>query len=103
MWATLYFSATDRTNGVELWKSDGTASGTVMVKDINPGAGASNPSSFVNVGGILYFRAINGTSGAELWKSDGTASGTVMIKDINPGPIQSELARECGRYALFYR
>jgi ELWxxDGT repeat protein len=25
-------------NGAELWKTDGTAAGTVMVKDICPGA-----------------------------------------------------------------
>ena len=30
----LIFRASDGTNGRELWKSDGTASGTVMVKDI---------------------------------------------------------------------
>ena len=33
----LYFNANDGNNGYELWKSDGTASGTVMVKDINIG------------------------------------------------------------------
>mgnify|MGYP003687910505 CR=1 FL=1 len=43
---TLYFSGTDGTNGYELWKSDGTASGTVMVKDINSGSGDSNPYQF---------------------------------------------------------
>ena len=35
---TLYFVAQDGSNGYELWKSDGTASGTVMVKDINSGS-----------------------------------------------------------------
>ena len=38
---TLYFGANDGTNGDELWKSDGTASGTVMVKDIYSGSGSS--------------------------------------------------------------
>ena len=31
----MFFAANDSTNGLELWKSDGTRSGTVMVKDIN--------------------------------------------------------------------
>ncbi len=33
---TLFFTADDGMNGSELWKSDGTEAGTVMVKDINP-------------------------------------------------------------------
>ena len=85
----LFFSAEDGTNGVELWKSDGTASGTVMVKDINSGSGESfsytpaiSPVVFNNE---LYFQAKDGTSGLELWKSDGTASGTVMVQDIYSG------------------
>jgi ELWxxDGT repeat protein len=34
-----YFRATDGTHGYELCKTDGTVAGTVIVKDINPGAG----------------------------------------------------------------
>src|SRR5262245_57665670 len=35
----IYFSANDGTTGTELWKTDGTATGTVLVKDIRPGSG----------------------------------------------------------------
>jgi uncharacterized repeat protein (TIGR01451 family) len=81
----LYFTANDGTNGQELWKSDGTAGGTVLVKDINPGSGSSSPSYLTALNGALYFAADDGTNGNELWKSDGTAGGTVMVKDIKPG------------------
>ncbi len=33
---TLFFSATDPVRGTELFKSDGTSAGTVLLKDINP-------------------------------------------------------------------
>ena len=82
---TLYFVANDGINGKELWKTDGTASGTVMIKDINSGSSSSDPSYLVAFGNTLYFRADDGTNGSELWKSDGTASGTVMVKDIISG------------------
>ena len=80
----VYFAADDGVNGNELWKSDGTAAGTVLVEDINPGAGSSVPSYLTNVSGTLFFAASNGVDGIELWKSDGTAAGTVLVKDISP-------------------
>jgi ELWxxDGT repeat protein len=83
---TFYFTANNGTNGIELWKSDGTAAGTTLVKDIYPGPGSANPAQLTNMNGTLYFTADDGVSGYELWKSDGTAAGTVRVVDLNPGP-----------------
>ncbi len=83
--STFYFVATDEIHGTELWKSDGTEAGTVIVKDIAWGTASSMPSNIVNLNGILYFAADDMNNGRELWKSDGTDFGTIMIKDINPG------------------
>src|SRR5262249_13146148 len=81
---TLFFSADDRTHWWELWKSDGTAAGTVLVKDIYPG-GPSYPGSLTNVNGTRFFSAWGGTHGVVLWESDATAAGTTLAKDIFPG------------------
>jgi ELWxxDGT repeat protein len=85
---TLFFRADNEVNGSELWKSDGTAAGTVLVKDIRPGS-SSSPSNLTAVGNTLFFSANNGVNGEELWKSDGTAAGTVLVKDISPGSSSS--------------
>ncbi|MCC6746792.1 MAG: hypothetical protein IT371_03980 [Deltaproteobacteria bacterium] len=86
---SLYFQAGDAATGTELWRTDGTLAGTMLVKDLNPGPGSSYPYPLVVFDGALYFGASDGTSGYELWKSDGTAAGTVRVKDLNPGTASS--------------
>src|SRR5262249_30063474 len=83
--STVFFKANDGRTGFELWKSDGTAGKTELVKDINtsfPGA-SSYPSQLTDVNGTLFFSATDDGVHGELWKSDGTAHGTVKVKDIN--------------------
>ena len=63
--STLYFQASNGTNGYELWKSDGSADGTVMVKDINAGAADSSPSYLAVIGSTLYFQAGDAATGFE--------------------------------------
>src|SRR5438105_7542425 len=41
--ASVFFTATDRDHGRELWKTNGTPAGTALVKDIQPGSGSSYP------------------------------------------------------------
>jgi ELWxxDGT repeat protein len=82
---TLYFTAEKEGYGIELWKTDGTESGTTMVKDINSGSSSSNPNHFFIYNNEIYFTASTSSNGRELWKTNGTDAGTVMIKDIYPG------------------
>ncbi len=80
---TLFFKGNDGTTGNELWKSDGTAAGTVIVKDIVPGTIGSEPQELTEVNGTLFFVANDDLHGWEVWKSDGTAEGTMLVKNIN--------------------
>ena len=72
-------------SGTELWRTDGTEGGTVLVKDIQPGFGSSDPLRLTAAGNVLYFAAVTMDQGRELWKSDGTEEGTQLVKDVNPG------------------
>ncbi|HEV8436400.1 MAG TPA: hypothetical protein VGR95_23530 [Thermoanaerobaculia bacterium] len=84
------FVANDGVHGREMWASDGTESGTVMLADVNPGSGSGAPATFITIAGsLLYFDGVSPTSGRELWCSDGTPGGTHLVTDLNPGSSTS--------------
>ena len=81
----IYFNAIqEETNS--LWRTDGTVSGTVLIK--------SNIQvyQFAATDSLLFFSANEPFTGTELWVSDGTASGTHIVKDIVTGPESSNPA-----------
>lgn len=86
----LYFAADDGVHGTEPWKSDGTAAGTVLLRDVLPGPEDSGAglTPFVPAGnhGAVAFSASDGVSGLELWTTDGTPEGTRRFADLFPGP-----------------
>jgi ELWxxDGT repeat protein len=90
----VFFSTGTPDTGIEMWLTDGTAAGTGMVLDIQPGPGSSlNKSGRARndiwIGGQLLFEADDGVHGTELWVSDGTAAGTHILADIRLGSTGS--------------
>ncbi|HEY4941834.1 MAG TPA: hypothetical protein VII56_10430 [Rhizomicrobium sp.] len=87
----LIFTNYDVTHGTELWISNGTSGGTVLLKDILPGATSSATNAFpqglTTVGNTVFFQDGDGVGGIDLWKTDGTAAGTVMVKHIESANI----------------
>ena len=84
--------ATDGPHGRELWKSDGTPTGTTRVKDINTQTGYALPHDLTAVGSTVFFGADDGLHGDELWKTDGTPGNTAMVTNIAAGAAGASIA-----------
>lgn len=69
----LLFNATDAPAHEELWRSDGTDTGTYSL----------TPQTSMNLRdhAVIYNNNFYFASGNELWKTDGTIAGTVIVKD----------------------
>jgi ELWxxDGT repeat protein len=72
----LYLVADDGASGVEIWKSDGTEAGTVVMTDVNSPHVGVLLTSLHGVGSALYFSV--GYSN-QLWKLDGSTLSTATV------------------------
>lgn len=81
------FLGHDATNEFGLWKTDGTSSGTALVKDLIEtinlnGTVRSNVSTMSTVGDRVTFWVKTSESVTELFISDGTSNGTVAVEPV---------------------
>ena len=76
------FYADDGVHGIEPWVTDGTTSGTKLLKDIAPGASSSIPlysNQITVMGNKAYFAGSSGELDHALWSTDGTTEGTQLV------------------------
>lgn len=89
----VFLRANDGVHGLEPWVTDGTAAGTTLLTDVNPGAGDSlgfgNGGAFFTWNGATYFGAWTTAGNLEPWITDGTPAGTQQLVELNPGPTGS--------------
>lgn len=95
------YVAVHRTVGWDLWVSDGTVSGTHLVKNLDLPYPPTLRHAPGTVDGILFAASGNG-EGYELWRSTGFAATTSRLRDINPGANSSSpvFLEETGPYLL---
>ncbi|MBX3740179.1 MAG: hypothetical protein KF712_04265 [Akkermansiaceae bacterium] len=86
-----HFTADDGVHGTELWRSDGTAEGTRMVKDLLPGQASSKPQWLTVFKGEVWFAASDSTGNQRVWRTDGTDAGTRMEMNAGDGRAYPEV------------
>jgi ELWxxDGT repeat protein len=98
----LYVSAKTDTTGYEPYRTDGTAAGTVLLRDVYTGTGDSFPTDFTAVGPTVYFAATSAAAGRELWKTDGTPAGTVPAADLTAGSASTAFGAMYASNGILY-
>src|SRR5205807_320836 len=77
--STLYFLEDVSQTGtprVKLFRSNGTAAGTIAVMDVQPNAAGQ----LTNVNGVLYF-----VNGQALWKTDPSSNTAISVAPLQSG------------------
>jgi ELWxxDGT repeat protein len=88
---TLFFTANDGTNGVQLWKTDGTPGGTVRLTSTNVAGGGLSPSNLVTVGSLIYFVGTDGGSGPGVFRFDPSTNILTLVFRAQAGTVPASL------------
>ena len=67
-------------SGQNLWITNGTRSGTRLIRRVASADGGRNVSVAV-AGHTFFFTRLSQSHGYQLWRSDGTAHGTTVVRD----------------------
>lgn len=78
---SIIFRAQTAAEGIELWSSDGTAGGTHLLRDFNPGTQSSEMTFIPFSNGELFISAQDTMSSTTSYilKTDGTDIGTIQV------------------------
>ncbi len=81
-----------------LYRSDGTAAGTIALAQTKQSRSSPTfisanriDARFVGFQGRVYFRGYDAATGDELWSTDGTPLGTSMVADLTPGAASTTM------------
>lgn len=95
-----WFFANNGATGDEIWRSDGTASGTVQVLDLVPNGGVTNgTNTIVPAAGKLFFTTTYPEKA--LWVLDSPGGTPQMLKVLASGTSQSYYMRPLANGVVF--
>lgn len=88
----IYFRADNGVDGFEMWKSDGTNAGTIMIQNIYPTGTSVSDVHFVDAigtiaGQYLFFTANDSVHGYQLYKINSMGVPSI-VKDFDPSTTQ---------------
>ncbi len=84
------FAAVGPGLGAELWRTDGTAAGTLLLRDLFPGPQSSAPVFLGRLGEEAIFAASDPEGGREPWITNGAAGSLRRLADLAPGAESSD-------------
>lgn len=97
----LLFAADNGADGVELWESDGSSAGTVLLSDLRAGALDSNPNGFHLFNSKIYFSAAGVQDKYNIFSTDGTSISSYPAIRYGTGSASPRLFTTFGNLLVF--